>query len=94
VLQPLIMGHAVRLNALAVVLAVSAGMLLVGITGAVLAVPLLAALNTGIRSLNRNEDEAPPRCTSRSSTSPPRRSWSRSRYRRWPGWFSGRRRRC
>jgi putative heme transporter len=59
VLQPLIMGRAVRLNVLAVVLAVSIGTLLVGITGAVLAVPLLAALNAGIRSLTR-QDPPPP----------------------------------
>jgi len=57
VLQPLVMGRAVKLNALAVVLAVSVGTLLVGITGAVLAVPLLAALNAGIRSLT---SEGPP----------------------------------
>ncbi|MDQ3601204.1 MAG: AI-2E family transporter [Actinomycetota bacterium] len=57
VLQPMVMGRAVHLNALAVVLAVSVGTLLVGITGAVLAVPLLAALNAGIRSLT---SEGPP----------------------------------
>jgi predicted PurR-regulated permease PerM len=58
VLQPLIMGRAVQLNALAVVLAVAVGAVLAGITGALLAVPLLAALNTGIRSLARG-DAAP-----------------------------------
>lgn len=51
VLQPLLLGRAVQLNALAVVLAVSVGAVLAGITGALLAVPLLAALNSGIRSL-------------------------------------------
>ncbi len=58
VLQPLILGRAVQLNALAVVLAVAVGGVLAGIAGALLAVPLLAALNSGIRSLVR--DEPPP----------------------------------
>lgn len=58
VLQPLILGRAVQLNALAVVLAVSVGAVLAGITGALLSVPLLAALNAGIRSL-ASEDVAP-----------------------------------
>lgn len=58
VLQPLILGRAVQLNALAVVLAVTVGAVLAGIAGALLAVPLLAALNSGIRSLTR--DEAAP----------------------------------
>ncbi len=55
VLQPLIMGRAVQINALAVVLAVAVGAVLAGITGALLAVPLLAALNSGIRSLVRGD---------------------------------------
>lgn len=58
VLQPLILGRAVQLNALAVVLAVSIGAVLAGIAGALLAVPLLAALNAGIRSLFRDERPA------------------------------------
>lgn len=57
-LQPLILGRAVQLNALAVVLAVAVGAVLAGITGALLAVPLLAALNSGIRSL-ASGDTAP-----------------------------------
>ncbi len=58
VLQPLILGRAVQLNALAVVLAVSVGAVLAGIAGALLAVPLLAALNSGIGSLARGETKA------------------------------------
>ncbi len=61
VLQPLIMGRAVALNALAVVLAVAVGVVLAGVTGALLAVPLLAALNAGIRSLTRDDDSVDPR---------------------------------
>lgn len=51
VLQPLLLGRAVELNGLAVVLAVSVGWVTAGIAGALLAVPLLAMLSAGIRSL-------------------------------------------
>ena len=45
VLQPLIMGTAVKVHPLAVVLAVGAGALLAGIPGALFAVPVAAVLN-------------------------------------------------
>lgn len=61
VLQPLIMGRAVRLDALPVVLAVTVGTVLGGITGALLAVPLLAVLNAAVRSLTRDDDSTDPR---------------------------------
>jgi len=51
VLQPLLLGRAVRLHPLAVVLAIAAGVQISGIVGGLLAVPLLAVLNAGIRSL-------------------------------------------
>ena len=51
VLQPLLLGRAVRLHPLAVVLAIGTGLIVAGIIGALLAVPLLAVLNAGIRSL-------------------------------------------
>jgi putative heme transporter len=51
VLQPLLMGRAVKLNGVAVVLAVAIGTVLAGIAGALLSVPLLAVLNAGIRVL-------------------------------------------
>ncbi|MGH3882220.1 MAG: AI-2E family transporter [Pseudonocardiaceae bacterium] len=51
VLQPLLLGRAVKLNGVAVVLAVAVGSVVAGIAGAVLAVPLLAMLNAGIRVL-------------------------------------------
>nr|WP_132115187.1 AI-2E family transporter [Actinocrispum wychmicini] len=54
VLQPLLLGRAVQLHPLAVVLAIAVGLVAAGIPGALLAVPLLAVLNSGIRSL-RNE---------------------------------------
>ncbi|GLW35293.1 AI-2E family transporter [Actinoplanes regularis] len=51
VLQPLIMGRAVALHPLAVILAIATGVVVAGIIGALIAVPLLAVLNTGIRYL-------------------------------------------
>jgi predicted PurR-regulated permease PerM len=49
VLQPLLMGGAVRLHPIAVVLAVAVGSLLAGIAGGVFAVPVTAALNSAVR---------------------------------------------
>jgi predicted PurR-regulated permease PerM len=51
VLQPLIMGRAVSLHPLAVILAIAAGLVLAGIVGGLVAVPLLAVLNTAVRYL-------------------------------------------
>ena len=59
VLQPLLLGRAVRLHPLAVVLAIAAGLIAAGIAGALLAVPLLAVLNAGIRSLLHEGDTEP-----------------------------------
>jgi predicted PurR-regulated permease PerM len=57
VLQPLLLGRAVKLHPLAVVLSIATGLLVGGIAGALLAVPLLAVLNSGIRSLLSPADE-------------------------------------
>jgi putative heme transporter len=57
VLQPLLLGRAVNLHPLAVVLAIAIGLVTAGIPGALLAVPLLAVLNSGIRSLHSHADE-------------------------------------
>ncbi|MCO1658676.1 AI-2E family transporter [Pseudonocardia sp. S2-4] len=57
VLQPLLLGRAVKLHPLAVVLAIAVGLVVAGIAGALLAVPLLAVLNSGIRSLRSPADE-------------------------------------
>jgi predicted PurR-regulated permease PerM len=51
VLQPLLMGRAVSIHPLAIVLALAAGGVLAGIVGALLAVPVLAVLNSAIRVL-------------------------------------------
>jgi predicted PurR-regulated permease PerM len=59
VLQPLIMGRAVALHPLAVILAIAAGVVLAGIVGGLIAVPLLAVLNTAVRYLFAHPDGAP-----------------------------------
>jgi predicted PurR-regulated permease PerM len=51
ILQPLIMGRAVAIHPLAVIVAIATGLVLAGIIGALIAVPLVAVLNTGIRRL-------------------------------------------
>lgn len=51
VLQPLLMGRAVSIHPLAIVLALATGGVLAGIVGALLAVPVLAVLNSAIRVL-------------------------------------------
>ncbi|MFD3439161.1 AI-2E family transporter [Streptomyces sp. NPDC058685] len=65
VLQPFILGRAVRVHPLAVVLAVAAGGLTAGIGGAVVAVPLVAVTNTVVGYLRVYSQEqallaAPP----------------------------------
>jgi putative heme transporter len=59
VLQPWLLGRAVRLHPLAVVLAIAAGLIAAGIAGALLSVPLLAVLNAGIKSLVHDDDVEP-----------------------------------
>jgi putative heme transporter len=51
VLQPLVMGRAVSLHPLAVVLAIATGGVTAGIVGALLAVPIVAVLNSAARVL-------------------------------------------
>lgn len=57
VLQPLVMGSAVRVHPLGVVLAVSTGALLAGIPGALFAVPLAAAANSIVNTLVKRQWE-------------------------------------
>ncbi|MFE5485950.1 AI-2E family transporter [Streptomyces sp. NPDC056527] len=57
VLQPFILGRAVRVHPLAVVLAVAAGGLTAGIGGAVVAVPLVAVTNTVVGYLRSYSQE-------------------------------------
>ena len=66
VLQPLIMGRAVALHPLAVILAIATGVVVAGIVGGLVAVPLLAVVNTAVRYLvshptgEPTPDRAPP----------------------------------
>ena len=60
VLQPLIMGRAVAIHPLVVIIGIASGVVLAGIMGALVAVPLIAVLNTGIRRLARRRPEVPP----------------------------------
>ncbi|SCE31408.1 Predicted PurR-regulated permease PerM [Streptomyces sp. SolWspMP-sol7th] len=60
VLQPFILGRAVRVHPLAVVLSVAAGGMIAGIGGAVVAVPLVAVLNTVVGYLRRYSARVDP----------------------------------
>ncbi|WP_085066446.1 AI-2E family transporter [Catenuloplanes japonicus] len=59
VLQPLIMGRAVSLHPLAVILAIASGIVLAGVVGGLVSVPLLAVLNTALRYLFAHPDGEP-----------------------------------
>jgi predicted PurR-regulated permease PerM len=59
VLQPAIMGKAVAIHPLAVIMAIATGVVLAGIIGALVAVPITAVLNTGIRHLAARRAHAP-----------------------------------
>ena len=60
VLQPLIMGRAVAIHPLVVIVGIASGVILAGIIGALVAVPVIAVLNTGVRRLVRSRPETPP----------------------------------
>ncbi|MGH9056340.1 MAG: AI-2E family transporter [Acidimicrobiales bacterium] len=49
-LQPFVVGRYVRIHPLAVVMALSAGALLFGIFGAIVAVPIVACINSAVRA--------------------------------------------
>ena len=54
----MVMGRAVSIHPLAVVLAIAAGGVLAGIVGALLAVPLVAFMNSAVRVLLAREPAA------------------------------------
>jgi putative heme transporter len=60
VLQPLVMGSAVKVHPVAVVFAVAAGSFLAGIPGALFAVPVVAVLNVMIRYIAGGKWRADP----------------------------------
>jgi len=51
VLQPVLMGRAVHVHPLAVALSITAGVIIAGISGALLAVPLVACANAAVKYL-------------------------------------------
>lgn len=55
ILQPLVMGSAVKVHPLAVVLVVAAGSMLAGIPGALFAVPIAAVLNVMVHYISTGE---------------------------------------
>jgi predicted PurR-regulated permease PerM len=55
VLQPFLLGRAVAVHPLAVILAIAAGVLVAGIVGALLAVPIVASLNAVVHHLAQTE---------------------------------------
>ncbi|MBB5874278.1 putative PurR-regulated permease PerM [Allocatelliglobosispora scoriae] len=59
VLQPLIMGRAVSLHPLAVILAITTGVVTAGIVGGLVAVPLLAVGNTAVRYMSAHPGGEP-----------------------------------
>ncbi|MFJ7156498.1 AI-2E family transporter [Streptomyces sp. NPDC101118] len=71
VLQPFILGRAVRVHPLGVVLAVSAGGTVAGIGGAVVAVPLVAVLKTVVGQLRRTAAAADPAAATGPGYGPP-----------------------
>jgi predicted PurR-regulated permease PerM len=60
VLQPLIMGRAVAIHPLVVIVAIATGVVLAGIVGALVSVPIVAVLNTAIRRIVTHRPEPPP----------------------------------
>lgn len=56
ILQPLLLGRSIKLHPLAVVLPIACGLVLYGIAGALLAVPLVTVIDSGVRSLTRASD--------------------------------------
>lgn len=60
VLQPLLLGRAVKVHPLAVVFGIAAGTLLAGIIGALIAVPIVAVISTVGRYLAGGDEPTPP----------------------------------
>ena len=65
ILQPLVMGTAVKVHPLAVVFAVAAGSFTAGIAGALFAVPIIAVLNVMVKYIASGEWRTNPRPTAK-----------------------------
>ncbi len=59
VLQPFLMGRFVSVHPLGVILAIACGVLVAGVVGALVAVPIAAALNAVVQHLASYVDEEP-----------------------------------
>ena len=70
VLQPLLLGRAVKVHPLAVVLAIATGVLLAGIVGALVAVPIVAVANTVASYLTPDGNPAPDEPANRGTAVP------------------------
>jgi putative heme transporter len=57
VLQPFVVGRYVRIHPLAVVLALGTGAVLFGIFGAIVAVPVVACVNSAVRAVLQSRDQ-------------------------------------
>lgn len=62
-LQPQVVGRAVRLHPLAVILSLAVGSVVAGIPGAVVAVPIVAVITRAVPELRRPVTQADPRLT-------------------------------
>jgi predicted PurR-regulated permease PerM len=60
VLQPLLLGRAIKVHPLAVVFGIATGVLLAGIVGALIAVPIVAVINTVASYLSREDRRLVP----------------------------------
>ncbi len=56
-LQPVVMGRSLNIHALVILLALTAGTILAGIVGAILAVPVAAVIWAAIKAWNENDDD-------------------------------------
>lgn len=59
-LQPVLLGRAVKFHPLGIVLSIATGGMLIGITGALLGVPVAAAANAAIKNLRGKVDDPVP----------------------------------
>jgi predicted PurR-regulated permease PerM len=59
-LQPQVVGRAVRLHPLAIILALAVGSVVAGIPGAVVAVPIVAVITRAVPELRRPDDDPDP----------------------------------
>jgi predicted PurR-regulated permease PerM len=60
ILQPFLLGRAVHLHPLAVLLAIAVGIVVAGIVGALVAVPILAFVKTSVQELYRQSHDIQP----------------------------------